>query len=461
MKRMFLIILGFYIVITVAGIMFMGARLFVVKERVESLTEAQKSLIKRVELRDTIYQLKDAITKDRPEAELRTLRSKAQAIITECYGCHHPNTVVAHIKDMENGIKQFVKELSERDPYEKHEKVLITVKHITTSAEDAYVKAKSLTDVRLGHVRHEIYRVRGTGIVIGFAGLFLFVGFSAASLRRISRLESEAKERESRLIQSEKLAAIGRVTAGVAHELNNPLTAVSGFCELLLKTSADDNVKTMAEKINKSADRMANIVRDLLAFSKSPTLKRTQVNIKEMVDETLDLVSEVLHVSKITVSKDITEEIAMPLDKEQMERVLLNLISNAIHAIRDSGKGDKIILKAYKENNRLIIEVSDNGPGIPQQIIDRIFEPFFTTKGFGKGTGLGLSICYNIIKAHGGDIRVKSIEAEGTTFVIELPIVCPPVDGATPCPLTPSTFLKKGLTKGRIFYSRKVWFGQK
>lgn len=130
-----------------------------------------------------------------------------------------------------------------------------------------------------------------------------------------------------------------------------------------------------------------------------------------------------MRVSKITVSKDIAEEIALPLDKEQMERVLLNLISNAIHAIRDSGKGDKIILKAYKENNRLIIEVSDNGPGIPQQIIDRIFEPFFTTKGFGKGTGLGLSICYNIIKAHGGDIRVKSIKAEGTTFVIELPVV--------------------------------------
>lgn len=423
MKRIFLAILGFYIAITAAGITFMGVRLYVVKERVESMAEAQRSLMKRVELRDTIYQLKDSITKDIAEAELKTVRSKALAIITECYGCHHPNTVTAHIKDIENGINRFVKELSERDPYEKHEKALITVKHITASAEDAYVKAKSLTDVRLGHVKQEIYRVRRAGIGLGFMSLLLFVGFSAMSLHRISRLESEAKERESRLIQSEKLSALGRMTAGVAHELNNPLTAVSGFSELLLKTSADDNVKTMAEKINKSADRMANIVQDLLAFSKSPTLKRTQVNIKEMVDETLDIVSEALHVSKITVSKDIAEEIAMPLDKEQMERVLLNLISNAIHAIRDSGVGDSIFSKAHKKDNQLLIEISDNGPGIPEKIIDKIFEPFFTTKAFGKGTGLGLSICYNIIKAHGGDIRVKSIEAEGTTFVIELPIV--------------------------------------
>lgn len=403
--------------------MFMGARLYVVKEKVESLTEAQKSLIKRVELRDAIYQLKDAITKDRAGAELKILKSKAQTIIGECYGCHHPNTVVAHIKDMRNGINQFVKEQSERDSYRKQEEIFIAVKYITTSAEDAYVKAKSLTDARLGHVRQEIYRIRGTGIGLGFAGLFLFIGFSAASLRRISRLESEAKERELRLIQSEKLSSMGRVIAGIAHELNNPLTAISGFSELLLKTSADDNVKTMAGKINKSADRMANIVRDLLAFSNAPTLKRTRVNIKKIIDETLDLVSEALHVSKIAVSTDIAEDIAMSVDKEQMERVLFNLIANSIDAVRDSGKGDRMLIKARKKNNRVIMEVADNGPGIPQQTIDRIFEPFFTTKGFGKGTGLGLSICYNIIKAHDGDIRVKSIEGEGTTFIIELPTV--------------------------------------
>ncbi|WP_333654964.1 sensor histidine kinase [Dissulfurispira sp.] len=118
---------------------------------------------------------------------------------------------------------------------------------------------------------------------------------------------------------------------------------------------------------------------------------------------------------------DVSDDIVASLDKSQMERVLLNLVTNSIHALRDSKRGDRILLKVYKENNSVVIEVSDNGPGIPGNVIQKIFEPFFTTKGFGKGTGLGLSICYNIVRAHGGNISVKSKEGEGTTFMIELP----------------------------------------
>jgi len=128
-----------------------------------------------------------------------------------------------------------------------------------------------------------------------------------------------------------------------------------------------------------------------------------------------------LHASKIDVSVDVSDDIVASLDKSQMERVLLNLVTNSIHALRDSKRGDRILLKVYKENNSVVIEVSDNGPGIPGNVIQKIFEPFFTTKGFGKGTGLGLSICYNIVRAHGGNISVKSKEGEGTTFMIELP----------------------------------------
>ncbi len=128
-----------------------------------------------------------------------------------------------------------------------------------------------------------------------------------------------------------------------------------------------------------------------------------------------------MHASKIDVSVDVSDDIVASLDKSQMERVLLNLVTNSIHALRDSKRGDRILLKVYKENNSVVIEVSDNGPGIPGNVIQKIFEPFFTTKGFGKGTGLGLSICYNIVRAHGGNISVKSKEGEGTTFMIELP----------------------------------------
>ncbi|MDI6727535.1 MAG: HAMP domain-containing sensor histidine kinase [Thermodesulfovibrionales bacterium] len=226
---------------------------------------------------------------------------------------------------------------------------------------------------------------------------------------------------ELRIIQSEKLAALGQMIAGVAHELNNPLSAINGFSELLLSTAPDDNVKSMADKISKSAERASSIVQDLLVFSRAPKLEKAPVNIKGMIYEVVDLVSEALNASKIDVSVDVSDDFVVSLDKSQMERVLLNLVTNSIQAIRDSGKGDRILLKSYKEDNRVFIEVFDNGPGISGNVIQKIFEPFFTTKRFEKGTGLGLSICYNIVKAHGGNISVNSKEGEGTTFVIELP----------------------------------------
>lgn len=534
MKRIFLVILVFFLVITTAGILFMGSRLFVVKERVQYLAEAQKSLIKRTELRDIIHELKHtAMGEKRSEEEIIKLKERAKRTVRECYACHNSGSIFSYIKDIEDKVVLFDKEVSPADFHHRPEKVLFPVNLIIPLVEDSYMKAKSLADRRLEGVTQELYRIREAGIVIGFAGFFLFLGFSLISLKRVSRLESDVKERERvlhdwakqwqntfdsiqdmvfimdkdckismmndvakrickegtvgmgidyalgeafkdacqlvckkglskeipsgnniftlrsflmhpddkdggcvlvirditaeremelRVIQSEKLAALGQIIAGVAHELNNPLSAINGFSELLLKNAPDDDVRGMADKINRSAMRAGSIVQDLLVFSRAPKLEKTKVNIRGMFAETLDIVSEALHATKINVSVDVSDDIVISLDKPQMERVLLNLITNAIHAIKDSGKGDRIILKGYKENNQVIIEVSDNGTGIPMDVAPRIFEPFFTTKGFGKGTGLGLSICYNIVKAHGGDISVKSKEGEGTTFLIELPL---------------------------------------
>ena len=226
---------------------------------------------------------------------------------------------------------------------------------------------------------------------------------------------------ELRIIQSEKLAALGQMIAGVAHELNNPLSAINGFSELLLSTAPDDNVKSMADKISKSAERASSIVQDLLVFSRAPKLEKAPVNIKGMIYEVVDLVSEALNASKIDVSVDVSDDFVVSLDKSQMERVLLNLVTNSIQAIRDSGKGDRILLKSYKEDNRVFIEVFDNGPGISGNAIQKIFEPFFSTKDLGKGTGLGLSTVYGIIKQSGGFIYPDSVVGKGTTFRIFLP----------------------------------------
>lgn len=502
-------------------------------ERVGHLAEAQKSLIKHTELRDIIHELKHAAMGEKmSEDEIIKLKSRVKTVVSECDGCHSSGSVFGYIKDVEYRISLFDKEVTVSDFYRRPEKVLFPVNLIIPFVEDSYRKAKSMADTRMERVTHELYRIRLAGVAIALAGLLLFMGFSIVSLKRVSRLESDVKERERalhdwaeqwqrtfdsiqdmvfimdkdckismmndtamktckqcakgkgidkaldkavknacqsvcregkgreislgnniftvrsfrmhpdadeggcvlvirditaeremelRIIQSEKLAALGQVIAGVAHELNNPLAAIKGFSELLLKNAADSDMRDMADKISKSAERASSIVQDLLVFSRAPKLEKTHVNIKYMLNETLDLISEALNTNKIIASVDAADDIVMPLDNAQMERVLLNLVTNAIHALRDSGKGDRILLKGYKENDRVVIEVSDNGPGIPEDVIQKIFEPFFTTKRFGKGTGLGLSICYNIVKAHGGDITVKSKEGEGTTFVIELP----------------------------------------
>lgn len=527
MRRTFLIILGFFLVITTAGMLFMGSRLFAVKEIVGSLAEAQKSLIKRTELKDVLHELRDAsMSEKRSEDEIIKLKSRIKTVVSECYGCHSSGKVFDHIKEIE------YKTSLTSDFYRRSENVLFAVNSIVPFVEDSYRKAKSLADTRLESVTHELYRIRLAGTTIALAGFLLFMGFSIVSLRRVSRLESDVKERERvlhdwaeqwqrtfdsiqdmifimdkdcrismmndaaiktckqnakgkgidealdniakkacqsvcreevgkeitlgnkiftvrsfkmhpdadeggcvlvirditaeremelRIIQAEKLAALGQMIAGVAHELNNPIAAINGFSELLLSTAADDNVRNMADKISKSAERASSIVHDLLVFSRAPKIEKATVNIKGMIYEVVDLVSEALHASNIDVSVDVSDDFVASLDKSQMERVLLNLVTNSIQAIRDSGKGDRILFKGYKEDNHVFIEVSDNGPGIPGNVIQKIFEPFFTTKRFGKGTGLGLSICYNIVRAHGGNISVKSKEGEETTFVIELP----------------------------------------
>jgi signal transduction histidine kinase len=259
------------------------------------------------------------------------------------------------------------------------------------------------------------------------------------------------KSTQAQLIQSEKLASLGELTAGIAHEIQNPLNFVNNFSELsvdlakelneeldkndLDKTYIKEILGDLSEnqtKINHHGKRASNIVKGMLEHSRMSTGVRELTDINKLADEYLRLAYHGLRAK----DKDFNADYALKLDEnlpalevvpQDIGRVLLNLINNAFYAVNEKSKQGmegyqpKITVRTRKLQNAIEITVQDNGNGIPESIRDKIFQPFFTTKPTGQGTGLGLSLSYDIIKAHGGDLKVETKEGEGSAFVISLP----------------------------------------
>lgn len=232
------------------------------------------------------------------------------------------------------------------------------------------------------------------------------------------------------LLQSEKLSAIGELISGVAHELNNPLTGVMGYAQLLqLRKDLDDRAKESLAKINELALRCQKIVQNLLSFARKKKPERTLSNINEILEKTIDLRSYEMLVNNIELTFDLDRNIPKTIaDAHQLQQVFLNVITNAEQAMLDAhGKGRLTIRTSAKTNTGVItVEIADDGPGIPEKHLRRIFDPFFTTKEVGKGTGLGLSLSYGMIKEHGGDIYVKNRMGKGAHFFIEIPVIHEP-----------------------------------
>jgi len=232
---------------------------------------------------------------------------------------------------------------------------------------------------------------------------------------------------QQQLIQSEKLSAIGELIAGIAHELNNPLTGVMGYSQLLqLRKDLDDRAKENLHKINNLALRCQKIVQNLLSFARKQKPERTLTDINEIIEKTVELRSYELQVNNIEIQRNLNRKLPKTIaDAHQLQQVFLNILTNAEQAMLDSnGKGQmKIRTKTDTQNSHIIVEIKDDGPGIPESHLNRIFDPFFTTKEVGKGTGLGLSLSYGMIKEHGGNIYVRSRLNEGSTFFVELPII--------------------------------------
>jgi signal transduction histidine kinase len=276
--------------------------------------------------------------------------------------------------------------------------------------------------------------------------------------KEIEKAYHELKATQQQLIQSEKMASLGELTAGIAHEIQNPLNFVNNFSEVNKELLAElkdeikkgnldevnsiaDDVISNEEKINHHGKRADAIVKGMLQHSRSSTGAKESTDINALAAEYLRLAYHGLRAK----DKDFNAEMKTDFDNsigkiniipQDIGRVLLNLFNNAFYAVTEKAKQQPnglpagqagyeptISVSTKKINNTVELTVKDNGNGIPQKVIDKIFQPFFTTKPTGEGTGLGLSLSYDIIKAHGGEIKVETKEGEGSEFIIQLPVV--------------------------------------
>ena len=228
----------------------------------------------------------------------------------------------------------------------------------------------------------------------------------------------------SQLMQAEKMTALGELVAGVAHEINNPLSTIMGYTQLLLAKGLPSDIQRRLDIMHSEANRLAKIVRNLLTFARKHPPEKKHLGLNGIIEKTLELKAYHFRASQILIEKDLPADLpATMLDFHQIQQVVLNLLNNAEQAIVEVRKGGTIRLSTRLAGDRIECRISDDGPGVPLQIQQRIFEPFFTTKTEGKGTGLGLSLCYGIIQEHGGSIRVEGQPGKGATFVIDLPVV--------------------------------------
>ena len=263
----------------------------------------------------------------------------------------------------------------------------------------------------------------------------------------------ELKAAQAQLVQSEKMASLGELTAGIAHEIQNPLNFVNNFSEVsnelidemneeLAKGDIEEakaiaaDVKQNLIKINHHGNRAGDIVKGMLQHSRTSTGTKEPTDINALCDEYLRLSYLGLRAKDKNFNADFKTDFDESIGKiniipQDIGRVLLNLINNAFYAVGerlrqaqpDNPYQPTVSITTKKTESHVLITVSDNGNGIPQNIVDKIFQPFFTTKPTGQGTGLGLSLSYDIVKAHSGEIKVESIENEGTTIIIQLPFV--------------------------------------
>jgi len=248
---------------------------------------------------------------------------------------------------------------------------------------------------------------------------------------------TENVEKEAQLIQASKLASLGTLASGMAHELTQPLNVIQVASDFFLKKIkrgeeiSKDELKTLAEEIDGNVDRASKVIKHMRDFARQSDLTRVRVNVNEPIKDVFKVIGQQLRVHQIEVELDLDPDLPyIVADHNRLEQVFINLVTNAMYAMDDKGlrwKDEKwkrlLKIKSFSSDNQVVVTVSDTGKGIPTEIMDKIFEPFFTTREVGQGTGLGMSISYRIISDYGGTIDVESEVDKGTTFTLRFPAV--------------------------------------
>ena len=253
---------------------------------------------------------------------------------------------------------------------------------------------------------------------------------------------------EDKVLQREKLAAVGQLVSGIAHELNNPLTAVTGYAQLLAGAPLPPELADKAERLRQEAERAGRIVSNLLLFARGGKAEKQLVRIEDIVERSLRLRAYELKVENIEVVRELPADLPpVSADPHQLEQVFLNILLNAEQAILSARNRGRITLRAAAEGGRLRLQVSNDGPGIAPDLLPHIFDPFVTTKPAAEGTGLGLYISRTIVREHGGEIHAESGPGGGATFVVELP--AQPRPAVAPPPRAPAPPARRSLRRGR------------
>lgn len=251
------------------------------------------------------------------------------------------------------------------------------------------------------------------------------------------KLDDQSRDLYQQLLQAEKMAALGQTISGVAHELNNPLATILSWAERLSERSTDDRARRGLEVILREAERAARIVRNLLTFARKRQSTRMMIDVNQIVRETLALRAYEQRVTNVQVMQALASGLPQVFaDGHQVQQVLLNLVINAEQAMLTANGRGTLVVRTWHDVERkaVVLEVNDDGPGVPEETQGKIFDPFFTTKEVGKGTGLGLTVAYAIVQEHGGRIWLKSPGERGASFFVELPVAPTELATATAAP---------------------------
>jgi len=289
---------------------------------------------------------------------------------------------------------------------------------------DEYGRVGSLKAYPMVYVRRDGEVIEGTlsaATIYDTNGNEIATVGSFVDLRERLEMERALRRTQEQLLQSEKLAAMGRLTSQIAHELNNPLYGIMNTLELLkTEVSPQSKRRKILEMALSETVRLSDLLRKMLSFSKPDQEQRQSVDINTVIDEILLLHEKQLRENDIHIATTFADGLSrVNASKNQLRQVFLNMVANARDAMADGGT---LTVTTSSDGENVIIEITDTGTGIKEEHMDKIFDSFFTTKGEVKGVGLGLSVCYGFIKDHGGDIVVKSQMGTGTTFVITLPV---------------------------------------